>query len=137
MAPGGGGGGVQEQVYYVPWKVAKPTDASAPAGLVVYWFPSSQQELQNSSLRVSRTLSLYAAQCVSMEVADPTSPFRVKFAAEDTLPVAVLASADGSVVGKLENKKGRLNVADVEKLVGTEMKSAKKLWTTSCAQPKK
>jgi tetratricopeptide (TPR) repeat protein len=121
MAPAGGGG-VQEQVYYVPWKAAKPADASSQAGLVVYWFPSSQQELQNSSLRVSRRLSLYAAQCVSMEVVDPSSPFRTKLAGEDTLPVAVLATPDGSVVGKLENKKGRLNVEDVEKLVGAEMK---------------
>jgi tetratricopeptide (TPR) repeat protein len=122
MAPGAGGGGIQPQVYYVPWKVARPADASAATGLVLYWFPSSQQELQNSSLRVSRPLSLYAAQCVSMEVADPSSPFRTKFAAEDVLPVAVLATSEGSIVGKLENKKGRLNVEDVEKLLGAEMK---------------
>src|SRR5690348_3171396 len=63
MAPGGGGG-VQQQVYYVPWKVAQPTDASAANRLVLYWFPSSQNELQNSSLRVSRPLSVYASQCV-------------------------------------------------------------------------
>jgi len=120
MAPGGGGG-IQQQVYYVPWKVAQP---STPAvnGLVLYWFPSSQNELQNSSLRISRPLSVYATQCVAMEVADPGSPFRTKFAPEDTLPVAVLATSDGSIVGKLENKKGKLNVEDVERLLGAEMK---------------
>ena len=122
MAPGGGGGVQQEQVYYVPWKMAQPTDPSAASGLVLYWFPSSQNELQNSSLRVSRPLSVYATQCIAMEVADPTSAFRTKFAAEDTLPVAVLATSEGSIVGKLENKKGRLNVEDVEKLLGAEMK---------------
>ena len=122
MAPGGGGGVQQQQVYYVPWKMAQPTDPSAASGLVLYWFPSSQNELQNSSLRVSRPLSVYATQCIAMEVADPTSAFRTKFAAEDTLPVAVLATSEGSIVGKLENKKGRLNVEDVEKLLGAEMK---------------
>src|SRR5438270_5165435 len=122
MAPAGGGGVQQTQVYYVPWKVAKPSDAQATNGLVLYWFPSSQNELQTSSLRVSRPLSLYAAQCVSMEVADPNSPVRTKFAAEDALPVAVLATSEGSVVGKLENKKGRLDVEDVEKLLVAEMK---------------
>ncbi|PYY18184.1 MAG: hypothetical protein DMG60_09235 [Acidobacteria bacterium] len=122
MAPGGSGGGMQQQVYYVPWKMAEPTDTSAATALVLYWFPSSQNELQNSSLRVSRPLSVYAAQCVAMEVADPSSPSRAKFAAEDTLPVAVLATSDGGIVGKLENKKGRLNVEDVEKLLGAEMK---------------
>ena len=122
MAPSGAGGGVQQQVYYVPWKVAKPTDGTEANGLVLYWFPASQNELQNSSLRVSRPLSLYAAQCVAMEVADPASPFRTKFAAEDTLPVAVLATPEGNIVGKLENKKGRLNVEDLEKLLSAEMK---------------
>ncbi len=110
------------QVYYVPWKLAKPQESTAAAGLVLYWFPSSEEELKKSSLRVSRPLSLYASQCVAMEVADPSSEFRAKFAAEDTLPVAVLASPDGSVIGKLQNKNGMLHVEDVEKLLGGEIK---------------
>src|SRR5438105_12535435 len=57
-----------------------------------------------------------------MAGAEPSAPCRAKFAAEDTLPVAVLAASDGGIVGKLENKKGRLNVEDVEKLLGSEMK---------------
>src|SRR5882672_2734138 len=72
---GGGGGGVggmsgggaTPTVYYVPWKVRAPKDP-APLGLVLYWFPASVEELQKSSLRASRSLSLYASQCVSMEV---------------------------------------------------------------------
>ena len=67
---GGGGGGSTPTVYYVPWKVRAPKDP-APMGLVLYWFPASMEELQKSSLRASRPLSLYATQCISMEVADP------------------------------------------------------------------
>ena len=111
-----------QQVYYVPWKLAKPQEPAPAGGLVLYWFPSSENELQKSSLRVSRPLSLYASQCVAMEVADPSSEFRAKFAAEDTLPVAVLAAPDGSVIGKLQNKKGMLHVEDVEKLLEGEIK---------------
>lgn len=123
MAPrGGGGADAQPQVYYVPWKLAKPQDPPVTSGLALYWFPVSQEELQKSSLRVSRPLSLYATQCVAMEVAEPASPLRTKFAAEDTLPVAVLAAPDGTVVGKLENKDGKLHVEDVEKLLGAELK---------------
>jgi tetratricopeptide (TPR) repeat protein len=122
MAPGGGGGAVQQQVYYVPWKLAKPQDPPVSSGLVLYWFPSSQEELQRSSLRVSRPLSLYATQCVAMEVADPKSAVRTKFAAEDNLPVAVLAAPDGSIVGKLQSTNGMLHVEDVEKLLSGEMK---------------
>jgi tetratricopeptide (TPR) repeat protein len=123
MAPSSGGGpSMPQQVYYVPWKMAQPQESAPAGGLVLYWFPSSPDELQKSSLRVSRPLSLYATQCVAMEVADPSSDVRAKFAAQDTLPVAVLAGIDGSVVGKLENKNGKLHVEDVEKLLSGELK---------------
>src|SRR5438270_7997378 len=73
MSNNGGGGGSNAPVYVVPWKIRKPTDAAAQ-GLVLYWFPASQSEMKNSSLRESRTLSLYASQCVSMEWADGGTP---------------------------------------------------------------
>src|SRR5438128_4722447 len=63
---GMGGGGMSEVVYQVPWKLLNVTDAPTPGGLVVYWFPASENELKNSSLRNSRTLALYASQCVTM-----------------------------------------------------------------------
>jgi tetratricopeptide (TPR) repeat protein len=122
MAPRGGSVDAQPQVYYVPWKLAKEQDAPAKSGLTLYWFPSSEGELQKSSLRVSRPLSLYATQCVVMDVAEPSSSFRTKFAGEDKLPVAVLVAPDGAVIGKLENKDGMLHVEDVEKLLGGELK---------------
>lgn len=121
MRPSGGGNAPQ-QVYNVPWKLLRTQDQPVTSGLVLYWFPSSQQELQASSLRVSRPLSEYATQCITMEVAEPNSDARHKFAAEDPLPVAVLASPDGTVIGKLQNSKGMLHVEDVEKLLGGEMK---------------
>ena len=121
MAPHGAGS-TPDQVYYVPWKLAKPQDQPVAGPLVLYWFPASQEELQRSSLRISRNLSLYASQCVAMEVADPKSTVRTKFAAEDQLPVAVLAADDGTVVGKLQNTNGKLKVEDVEKLLSGEFR---------------
>src|SRR5262245_7885347 len=63
---GGGGGGMggmspggsmpTEQVYRVPWRLSKPDDPPISAGLLLYWFPSSVQEFQRSSLLFSRTL---------------------------------------------------------------------------------
>src|SRR5215213_4850273 len=79
---GGGGGGTggmgggsmgSEVVYQVPWKLLNAAPAAGTGGLVVYWFPASENELQKSSLRNSRTLSLYAAQCVTMGVVDATT----------------------------------------------------------------
>jgi tetratricopeptide (TPR) repeat protein len=121
---GGGGGMAADVVYQVPWMMIQPTDIAAPAGgLVVYWFPASTNELQKSSLRNSRTLSLYAAQCVTMGVADAGTPLGPKFAADEKLPVAVLADHDGKIIGKAHaDDKGFLRVGQVEKLVEGEMK---------------
>src|SRR5581483_1618207 len=100
MSNSGGGGGSNAPVYIVPWKVRKPTDAPAQ-GLVLYWFPATVDEMKKSSLRESRTLSLYASQCVSMEW------------------------ADGTPISKVENINGKLKLPDVEKLVDTEMNQRK------------
>jgi len=121
MASGGGGGGSNAPVYVVPWKIRKASDP-APAGLVLYWFPRSSDEIKASSLRQSRTLSLYASQCVSMELADGQTPHANDLIGSSTLPVAVLAKPDGTAVNKVENANGKLKVGDVEKLVDTEMK---------------
>lgn len=123
MRSGGGGGmGGDTQVYQVPWKVLDPKAPPAAGGLLLYWFPSSVDEFKNSSLRSSRSLTLYSAQCVSMIVSDTQSPEVQKLVAGEKLPVAVLATSDGSPLGKAENVKGFLKVDQVEKLVESEMK---------------
>src|ERR1700693_585265 len=78
--PVGGGGMEQEQVYPVSWHMRGPNDPPAMSGLVLYWFPTGVDEFRRSSLRNSRVLSLYATQCVSMEVADSRSPVGQKLA---------------------------------------------------------
>jgi tetratricopeptide (TPR) repeat protein len=118
-APGGMG---SEEVYQVPWKLVKPEEAPTAGGLVVYWFPSSAQEFQKSSLRNSRSLSLYATQCITMGVADAGTALGQKFLSGDKLPVVVLAKSDGTVINKLQNDNGFLKVDRVEKLVESEMK---------------
>jgi tetratricopeptide (TPR) repeat protein len=116
-----GGGGGTPTVYYVPWKVRAPKDP-APLGLVLYWFPASVEELQKSSLRASRSLSLYATQCVSMEVGNTETANAEKILGESKLPVAILAMPDGTPVKKLENINGKLKVEQVEQLLESEMK---------------
>ncbi len=122
MRPSGGAPGMDEQVYNVPWKFIKPEDPQPGGGLVVYWFPTGVDELKNSSLRYSRTLSLYSAQCVTMGYTDAANAIGQKFLQGEKLPVAVLAQADGTLISKVENKDGKLKVDQVEKLVETEIK---------------
>ncbi len=127
---GGGGGGMsgssgsgtEAVVYHVPWKMPrKASDPPVSAGLIVYWFPASAEELQRSSLRESRALSLYAGQCISMQLADLTLPDAAKLIGGSKLPVAVLATPDGTPVNKVENQNGKLKVELVERLVKTEV----------------
>jgi tetratricopeptide (TPR) repeat protein len=126
---GGGGGGVggmsgggaAAKVYYVPWKVRAPKDPPA-TGLVLYWFPATNDEMKKSSMLESRTLSLYASQCVSMELADYRTPAGQKLVGDSKPPLAVLATPDGTPLSKVESQDGKLKVADVEKLLDGEMK---------------
>src|SRR5258708_3044333 len=121
-AGGGGSVGSQQETYQVPWKLLKPEE-KVKEGLVVYWFPSSNEEVIKSSLRNSRILSLYASQCVTMGLADARTPIGQILAAGEKLPVAVLATPEGTVVSKIvPNKDGKLKVDDLEKLVESEMK---------------
>lgn len=119
---GSGGGGTAAETYPVPWKIR---DSKTPPakGLVLYWFPASAEELQRSSLRMSRTLSLYASQCISMELADGQVPNAQKLVGESKLPVAVIATPDGTPVTRLENKDGKLKVEALEKVLTTEVKT--------------
>lgn len=118
----GGGGSSSPQVYPVPWKVRGEKDPPPVSGLVLYWFPLSNEELKKSSLRESRTLSLYSALCVSMELADYRPPAGQKLLGDSKPPLAVLTTPDGKVIGKAEGKDGMLKVDQVEKLVSTEVK---------------
>ncbi|HTH51001.1 MAG TPA: hypothetical protein VL501_03660, partial [Pyrinomonadaceae bacterium] len=121
---GGTGGAGNPTVYFVPWKIHDPAKP-VTAGLILYWFPASKEEMKTSPLRESRDLSLYASQCVTMELADMRTPNADAMLGESNIPVAVLADPAGKVIGKVENKGGKLDRSAVEKLVAGEVKSRK------------
>ena len=127
---GGGTGGVSggnrpegpaPTVYMVPWKIWEARTAPNK-GLVLYWFPATNNELKKSSLRQSRILTLYSSQCVTMTVADAKTPELQPVIGDSALPVAILAGADGAPIKKIENTGGKLKVDQVEKVVAAEMK---------------
>jgi tetratricopeptide (TPR) repeat protein len=131
---GVGGGGRSEgpapAVYKVPWLMFETRNVPQK-GLILYWFPASNNELKQSSLWGSRILTLYSAQCVAMRVADAKQPELQQIIGDSALPVAVLANADGSPIKKVENTGGKLKVEQVEKLVEAEMKQRETALDTS------
>src|ERR1041385_9394762 len=130
---GGGGGGTggvgggnsamgpAPTVYKVPLNIwdarTKPNK-----GLILYWFPASNAEIQRSPMKTSRILTLYSAQCVTMTVADAKTPELQPIIGDSALPVAVLASADGAPIKKIESTGGKLKIDEVEKTIEAEMK---------------
>ncbi|HWX55776.1 MAG TPA: tetratricopeptide repeat protein [Verrucomicrobiae bacterium] len=119
---GGMGGGPSATTYPVPWKIIAPTAPAPKEGLVVYWLPASQNELNKSSLLNSRTLSNYATQCVTLGIVDYRTDIGKKYVTDGKLPVLVVATPDGTPVSKLESKDGKLYVDQVEKLLDSEVK---------------
>ncbi|HET8782578.1 MAG TPA: tetratricopeptide repeat protein [Pyrinomonadaceae bacterium] len=130
---GGGGGGTggvgggnnsmgpAPTVYKVPWKLWEARTAPQK-GLILYWFPASNDEVKNSPLKTSRILTLYSAQCVTMSVGDAGLPELKNIVGESALPVAVLTTHDGTTIKKVDSTGGKLKVSDVEKAVEAEMK---------------
>src|SRR5262245_58332121 len=122
---GSGSGGAAPVVYNVPWKFFEAKSAPSK-GLILYWFPASNDELKRSSLKTSRLLTLYSSQCVWMTVADAKTPELQKIIGDSALPVAILATPDGTQISKVKNTAGKLKVEQVEKALDTEMKQREK-----------
>ena len=132
---GGRGEGPAPAVYKVPWNMWNARTAPQK-GLVLYWFPASDNEVNKSSLRTSRLLTLYAAQCVTMTVADAKTPELQKIIGDSAVPVAILTNVDGSPINKVENTGGKLKVEQVEKIVEAEMKQRETSLDTSLKSAK-
>lgn len=103
---------------FVPWKVLNPGDEPLKSDLVLYWIPGTRDEVRRSPLLTSRPLAIYSTQCVGMQLIRPDDDEWIeKLGAKGALPVAVLASRDGTVVARIANDGGVLRLADVEKMV--------------------
>ena len=103
---------------------------------MLYWYSADNDELKKSSMRESRILSLYAAQYISMEVADYKTPAGQKLIGDEEPPLAVLATPDGTVVNKALNKSGALKVSEVERIVQSEVKKREDALDTNFKEAK-
>ncbi|MGZ7031564.1 MAG: hypothetical protein ACXVIJ_06275 [Thermoanaerobaculia bacterium] len=107
---------------FVPWKVLNPGDEPVRSPLVLYWLPGSREEIRHSDLLVSRSLAVYAMQCVGMQVIRPDDDEMIeRFGATGKLPVCVLAHGDGTAIARVPNDNGALRSAAVEKMVHDEI----------------
>lgn len=116
------GGGSEPAVYRVAWKVLAPGAEQPKAPLTVYWFPTSPDEARTSPLQTSRALSLAGSRCVAMAiVTTDNKALHETFKAPAEEPLAILAGADGTEVGRVPGKGGKLEPKSVEQLLNSEL----------------
>lgn len=116
------GGGMSPQVYFVPWKVLNPGDEPAKGALILYWLPATAEEIKRSELLASRPLTLWAAQCVGMQVIRPDDEAMIeKLGETGKLPAAVLAENNGRLLASVDATKGGIRLSAVEKMVRDEL----------------
>jgi hypothetical protein len=85
----------------VPWKVIEPGAPRETSPLVLFWVPSSRDEMRRSDLLTSDELTLYSSHCVAMRIVrlDDTETLH-RLGIDDELPAAVLTDADGTVIAR-------------------------------------
>ena len=105
------------QVSFVPWKVLEPGAEPVKKAFLLFWIPSSPDDLRHSDLITSQRLTLYSGRCIGMHVvrADDTTTLE-KLHAGDGLPLAILFEGDKEVARVLGESAG-LTANAVESMV--------------------
>jgi tetratricopeptide (TPR) repeat protein len=100
-----------------------PGAASADGALVVYWLPTSATEARASQdLLSSRYLTLVSGQCVGMAIVTTDNrEMRGKLSASTDGSVVVLAAKDGTELARVQAAPGKLESAEVEKMLRAEL----------------
>lgn len=120
--PGGGSGGGEAQVYHVPWKVLATGASGSDSDLTIFWFPLSPEDARGSELWNSRYLTMSSANCVALSIVPGSnSPLRTKYSVASDAPLAVLASKDGTELGRAVTDGGKLRIETIEDLLRKEI----------------
>lgn len=101
----------------VPWKVCEPGAKPEHAPLVLFWVPSSPDELRRSELLASDELTLFSSQCVAMRIVRLDDHELLDRLEIEDLPAVVLTDDSGAVLGRVAHA----NLADVETMVREEL----------------
>lgn len=105
------------QMSFVPWKVLEPGAEPLKKAFILFWVPTSPEEMRHSELITSERLTLYSGRCIGMHVVrtDDTSMLE-KLNARDGLPLAVLCEGEKEVA-RVHADAGVLSAGAVEAMV--------------------
>src|SRR5258708_20585058 len=85
------------------------------------WSPASAGEVDASELNVSRTLILYSAQCVGLQLVKPDDANTVARFDVVTKRPTVLLVADGKAIDHVDATDGKIMVSSVENMIHHEL----------------
>src|SRR4029077_18192924 len=109
------------KAYLVPWRILKLGEAPPATPVTVLWFPATADEMNASELVQSRTLTLYSAQCIGLQLIRPEDSGTIKkWDVADKRPLAILVSA-GKEVARVTTENGLLRAAQVENAIHHEL----------------
>jgi hypothetical protein len=105
------------QMSFVPWKVLEPGAEPVKKAFILFWVPTSPDEMRHSELITSERLTLYSGRCIGMHVvrADDASMLE-KLRVGDGVPLAVLCEGEKEVARVLADA-GVLSASAVEAMV--------------------
>ena len=102
----------------VPWRVVEPGAEPESAPLMLFWVPSSREDLRRSRLLQSDELTLYSSQCVAMRIVRlDDHALLERLDVRGDLPVVVLTDGEGHVLSRGDAS----SVAEVEDMVREEL----------------
>jgi hypothetical protein len=112
------------QLAFVPWKVLNPGAKPLSGPLLLYWIPRSEEDFKHSPLLSSRPLTMFASQCVVMQVIRCDDAQTIAgLRATDELPVAILMNLDRTELARVRGDHGVLPVSAVETMVRDAMRT--------------
>ena len=108
----------------VPWQAVTPGQPFRASPLNVFWIPASLEDFRHSELLSFRPLLEYDSQCVGLKVLRADDSERMQqLGITGELPAAVLTSASGVVLSRVERRNGDLTGPAVDQALRNELHS--------------
>jgi hypothetical protein len=110
--------------HLVPWKFFQKDAELVKGPVVLYWLPTSQEEIKRSPLLTSHALLEASGRCVGLEIVVPDDAVTIeKLGATGKVPVAVLVDIQGRVIRTVNSVRGNLALPSVEQAVAGELRA--------------
>jgi len=105
----------------MPWRfVEAAATPDVPGGLILFWLPASDREIERSALQSSSKLREASDRCVTLALVVPADTAMERKLDVYARPAAVLTDAQSNVIRRIENA---TSASAVEQMVEGELRA--------------